>query len=165
MKDQQPAQPSRSIETPQTSAEWFARAAFRKQQVDKYCWNDGMGLYYDYDTVLEEQSVYESVTTFWAMWAGLASEDQAAKMVHNSLKKFEVHGGLVPGTEDSRGKVSLERPNRQWDFPFAWPPHQMLAWVGLERYGYLDDARRLVYRWLYMITVAVVDFNGCVPEK
>ncbi|PWN90774.1 trehalase-domain-containing protein [Acaromyces ingoldii] len=165
MKDQQPAQPSRSIETPQTSAEWFARAAFRKQQVDKYCWNDGMSLYYDYDTDLEEQSVYESVTTFWAMWAGLASEDQAAKMVHNSLKKFEVHGGLVPGTEDSRGKVSLERPNRQWDFPFAWPPHQMLAWVGLERYGYLDDARRLVYRWLYMITVAVVDFNGCVPEK
>ena len=165
LKDEEPAVPSNSLKTPQSSKEWFARAAYRKQQVDKYCWNEGMSLYYDYDTVLEEQSVYESVTSFWAMWAGMASEQQASRMVHNSLKKFEVIGGLVPGTEDSRGKVSLDRPNRQWDYPFAWPPHQMLAWVGMERYGYLDEARRLAYRWLYMITVAVVDFNGCVPEK
>jgi len=41
----------------------------------------------------------------------------------------------------------------------------MLAWVGLERYGYLEDARRLAYRWCYMMTVAFVDFNGVVPEK
>ena len=34
-----------------------------------------------------------------------------------SLKKFEVIGGLVSGTEESRGKISLDRPNRQWDFP------------------------------------------------
>jgi len=31
-----------------------------------------------------------------------------------SLSKFEVIGGLVPGTEESRGKISLSRPNRQW---------------------------------------------------
>ncbi|CAD6890322.1 unnamed protein product [Tilletia controversa] len=160
-----PPTPPSSREVPQTSAEWFARAAYRKQQVDKYCWNEGMSLYYDYDTVQERQSVYESVTSFWAMWAGMASEYQAERMVTRSLKKFEVVGGLIPGTEDSRGRISLDRPNRQWDYPFAWPPHQMLAWVGLERYGYLDDARRLAYRWLYMMVVAFVDFNGVVPEK
>jgi alpha,alpha-trehalase len=165
LKDQEPSEPSNSLKTPQSSGEWFARAAFRKKQVDKYCWNEGHSLYYDYDTAQEVQSVYETVTSFWALWSGLASEDQAARMIHNSLKKFEVIGGLVPGTEDSRGKISLDRPNRQWDYPFAWPPHQMLAWVGLERYGYLEEARRLAYRWCYMITVAVVDFNGCVPEK
>jgi alpha,alpha-trehalase len=160
-----PSAPSRSIETPQTSAEWFARAAYRKQQVDNYCWNDGMGLYYDYDTVKDEQNLYESVTAYWAMWAGMASDEQAEKLVRQSLKKFEAVGGLVPGTEESRGKTSLERPNRQWDYPFAWPPHQILAWVGFERYGYLEEARRLAYRWLYMMTVAFVDFNGVVPEK
>jgi alpha,alpha-trehalase len=36
------------------------------------------------------------------------------------MPKFEVIGGLVPGTEESRGKISLDRPNRQWDFPYAW---------------------------------------------
>ena len=35
----------------------------------------------------------------------------------NSLSKFEVLGGLVSGTEESRGKISLDRPNRQWDYP------------------------------------------------
>ena len=30
------------------------------------------------------------------------------------------------------------------------PPHQIMAWVGLERYGYLEDAQRLAYRFLYM---------------
>ena len=74
-------------------------------------------------------------------------------------------GGLVPGTEESRGKISLSRPNRQWDFPYAWPPHQIMAWVGLERYGYEIEARRLAYRWVYLMTVAFVDFNGVVPEK
>lgn len=30
------------------------------------------------------------------------------------------------------------------------PPHQIMLWVGLERYGYLEDAQRLAYRFLYM---------------
>jgi hypothetical protein len=30
------------------------------------------------------------------------------------------------------------------------PPHQIMAWVGLERYGYLEEAQRLAYRFLYM---------------
>ena len=57
-----------------------------------------------------------------------------------------------------------------------------MTWVGLERYGYLDEAQRLAYRFLYMfvcliffpesdqacvfrMTTAFVDFNGVVPEK
>lgn len=59
----------------------------------------------------------------------------------------------------------------------------MLAWEGLERYGYVEEAQRTAYRWLYMcvlapytrtaraealvnrMTKAFVDFNGVVPEK
>ena len=159
------AEAGRLVSKLQRSAEWFERAAFRKKQVDAYCWNEGKGLYYDYNLRKGEQSLYESVTSFWTMWSGMASPDQAARMMRLSLRKFEVTGGLVTGTEESRGPVSLSRPNRQWDYPYAWPPHQMLAWEGLKRYGYMDDARRLAYRWLYMITTAFVNFNGLVPEK
>lgn len=159
------AEAGRSVSKLQRSAEWFERAAFRKKQVDAYCWNEGKGLYYDYNLRKGEQSLYESVTSFWTMWSGMASPNQAARMMRLSLRKFEVTGGLVTGTEESRGPVSLSRPNRQWDYPYAWPPHQMLAWEGLKRYGYMDDARRLAYRWLYMITTAFVNFNGLVPEK
>ncbi|THU84192.1 glycoside hydrolase family 37 protein [Dendrothele bispora CBS 962.96] len=152
----------RSRSRAQNSDEWFARAEFRQQQIDKYLWNEDKSLYFDYDTVKEQQILYESVTALWPLWAGCASEEQCWKLVMNSLKKFEVLGGLVSGTEESRGKISLDRPNRQWDYP---PPHQIMAWVGLERYGYLDEAQRLAYRFLYMMTTAFVDFNGVVPEK
>ena len=82
-----------------------------------------------------------------------------------SLQKFEVLGGMVCGTEESRGTITLDRPNRQWDYPFGWAPHQIMIWRGLENYGYVNDARRLAYRWLYTITKSFVDFNGIVPEK
>ena len=78
---------------------------------------------------------------------------------------FEVAGGLVAGTKASRGEVTPERPQRQWDYPFGWPPHQMLAWQGLVDYGYRDAAERLAYRWLLMITENAAAYNGTVPEK
>ncbi|KAI9280008.1 trehalase-domain-containing protein [Sporodiniella umbellata] len=149
----------------QNAQDWVERAQQRKKRIDKYLWNEEESLYFDYDTIQETQIDYESATVFWALWAGCASHEQAQKLVKHSLSKFEVVGGLVSGTESSRGEISLERPNRQWDFPFGWAPHQILAWSGLEKYGMTETARRLAYRWLYTITKAFVDFNGVVPEK
>ena len=34
-------------------------------------------------------------------------------------------GGVVSGTEQSRGKISLERPNRQWDYPYVVNIHML----------------------------------------
>ncbi|GAA5801736.1 hypothetical protein HPULCUR_007188 [Helicostylum pulchrum] len=144
---------------------WNERAAARKSRIDRYLWNQEKGMYFDYDTVTEQKIEYETVTTFWAMWAKCASQEQAEKMAQQSLCKFEVMGGLVSGTEASRGIITLDRPNRQWDFPFGWAPHQMLAWRAFENYGMMDIQQRLVYRWLYIITKSFVDFNGVVPEK
>ncbi|KAF2186150.1 glycoside hydrolase family 37 protein [Zopfia rhizophila CBS 207.26] len=149
----------------ETSAAWDRRARKRRLAVDKYLWHEEAGMYFDYDTVKKEPTRYESATTFWPMWSGLATPRQAAVLVDQALPKFEAFGGLVSGTEESRGAVGLDRPNRQWDYPFGWAPQQMLAWVGLERYGYIGDAQRLAYRWLYMVTKAFVDFNGVVVEK
>jgi len=30
-----------------------------------------------------------------------------------------------------------------------------MTWVGLERYGYLDEAQRLAYRFLYMFVCLI----------
>lgn len=149
----------------ENSAAWDRRARRRKILIDQYLWNEKAGMYFDYDTVLQTQSDYESATTFWTMWAGVASPKQAARLVADAIPKFEEFGGLVSGTEKSRGEVGLDRPNRQWDYPYGWAPQQILAWGGLIRYGYEEDASRLIYRWLYMITKAFVDFNGIVVEK
>ncbi|KAF9199552.1 alpha,alpha-trehalase nth1 [Haplosporangium sp. Z 27] len=148
-----------------TSADWIERARIRQEKIDRYCWNEERGMYFDYDTRLKAMGTYESVTTFYTMWAGCADREKAEKMMSKALPLFEVTGGLVSGTERSRGNITLSRPNRQWDFPFGWAPHQIISWIGFERYGFLEEARRTCYRWLYTITKSFVDFNGVVPEK
>lgn len=149
----------------ETSAVWDRRAKRRKALIDKYMWDEEEGMYFDYDTVKEEITSYESATTFWAMWAGVASPRQAAMLVCRALPRFQAYGGLVSGTEESRGVLGIDRPNRQWDYPYGWAPQQMLAWTGLMRYGYQEEAEELAYKWLFMVTKAFVDFNGIVVEK
>ncbi|KFZ18635.1 hypothetical protein V502_04016 [Pseudogymnoascus sp. VKM F-4520 (FW-2644)] len=149
----------------ETSALWDRASRARKKAINKYLWNEEKGMFFDYNTVSQEQQTYESATTFWAMWAGLASPKQGEQMVAQAIPLLEAAGGLLSGTRHSRGEVGIERPNRQWDYPYGWAPQQMLAWTGLQRYGHQDVAERLAYKWLYMITKAFVDYNGVVVEK
>ncbi|EGF82360.1 hypothetical protein BATDEDRAFT_18766 [Batrachochytrium dendrobatidis JAM81] len=140
-------------------------ASHTQTKITKYLWSPTDKMFFDWDCELHEQSVYETVTCLWTLWAGCATPQQAEVMVPTVLSKFEAVGGLVSGTEESRGTISLDRPNRQWDFPFGWAPHQIMAWAGLKQYGYSIDARRICYRWLYVLTKSFVDFNGVVSEK
>jgi len=147
-----------------TSEDWIIRSEVRKRKMYLLMWDGERGLWFDYDFVNGSKAEYESVTSFWAMWAGLVNPSDAKIMVEK-IALFEVAGGLVAGTEASRGPLSLLRPNRQWDYPYGWAPHQMLAWEGLSNYGYLETAKRLCYKWLYMITKCFADYNAVVPEK
>ena len=157
--------PSQNDSRIESSAGWDEAARRRKQLIDKYMWNEEKGLYFDYNTRTEQQTDFESVTSFWALWCGVASPHQAALLVERGLPKFEQIGGLTVGTEASRGPIDAAHPQKQWDFPYGWPPHQILAWDGLKRYGYDEEAERLIYRWLHMITRVFMDFNGTVVEK
>jgi len=151
----------------ETSATWDRRAKMRKARMDKFLWNEKQGMYFDYDTVRKRQTTYKSATTFWPMWAGAATPRQGAALVLNALPKLEDVGGLASGSADSIGhnKTELTAPNRQWDYPSGWAPHQMLAWGGLKQYGYVDETQRLAYKWLHMILTSFVDHNGVVVEK
>lgn len=151
--------------TVECSAAWDRRARARRTAMTKYMWNSDEGMFFDYDTVQQRQTGYVSATTFWPMWSGAASPHQAAQLVEHALPQLECIGGLVSGTEKSRGLISKDRPMRQWDYPFGWAPHQIIAWVGMERYGFQDEVRRLAYKWCFMVTKAFVDFNGIVVEK
>lgn len=149
-----------------TNAEhWRELAEKRKKQITKYMWDEKTGFFFDYNVAVNQRTSYESATTFWALWAGLATEEQAQIMVEKALPSLEMLGGLVACTERSRGPLSIQRPPRQWDYPYGWAPHQILAWQGLSEYGYVGVATRLSYRWLYIMTKAFVDYNGIVVEK
>lgn len=147
------------------SAEWFQRAEKRKQLVNKYLWSGPRGMFFDYDIVSRRQQEYVNATAWYPMWAGLATKEQAAALMSNALPLLEMAGGVVSSTEESRGTLSSDRPARQWDYPNGWAPHQMVAWQALMNYGYRHKANRLMYRWLYTITVNAANYNGTIPEK
>lgn len=147
------------------SAHWRKLAERRKETVTKYMWDEESGFFFDYNVHVKKRTFYQSATTFWSLWSGLATDEQAKTMVEKALPNLEVLGGLVSCTESSRGEISLLRPSRQWDYPFGWAPHQILAWQGLSNYGFKGVATRLAYRWLFIMTKAFVDYNGIVVEK
>lgn len=147
------------------SSEWYQAAETRKGLINQYLWNAEQGMFFDYDFVQNRRTDYVSATTFYPLWAELASKEQAEKLAANALPLLEMPGGIVGSTEESRGAITPERPPRQWDFPNGWAPHQMLVWQGLANYGYDNIAHRLIYRWLYCITFNASNYNGTVPEK
>ena len=148
-----------------TSEEWEQKALFRKDKMNELCWNENASMYFDYDFVNHKQFPFEAATTFFPLWAGLCDENQAKKLVEVALPQFVKTGGITGSTKASIANAPEEAPQRQWDYPFGWAPHQMLLWEGLINYNYLDKAQEMVYRWLWLITRNAVDYNGTIPEK
>jgi len=121
--------------------EWKAKAAARQRLIDKYLWNEKQGLFFDYHATANAPSSYEYATTFYPLWVGAASKEQAARVVKN-LAMFEQPGGLAMSTRESEA---------QWDFPYGWAPIQLIAVEGLRRYGYAAEADRIAENFLTMV--------------
>ncbi len=144
---------------------WLKKAEKRKQLINKYLWDAKKGMFFDYDIVQKKKTNYISAATLYPLWAGLATKDQARLLTKKAIPLLEMLGGIAGSTEESRGPITNDHPLRQWDYPFGWAPHQMLAWQGFLNYGYCDIAQRLAYRWLFTITLNAYQFNGTIPEK
>jgi alpha,alpha-trehalase len=120
---------------------WKKARTARRSLIDKYLWDPSAGMYFDWNFARGSRRVYPFATTFWPLWAGLASPEQA-KHVQRQLPRFERPGGL---------RTSDRETGNQWDAPFGWAPLQLFATLGLKRYGYDADAQRVASAFLSMI--------------
>jgi alpha,alpha-trehalase len=120
---------------------WSQRAEQRKKLIVRYLWDEKSGFFFDYDLQTGQRSSYRYATTFYPLWAGLATPEQARAVVKN-LAAFERPGGLAMSTENS---------GAQWDLPYGWGNIEMLAVEGLRRYGFNADADRISYEFLSMV--------------
>jgi len=136
------------------ATQWHQRAEKRQELIQTLLWNQQRGLFFDYDFVAKKQSSYEYATTFYPLWAGLATPEQARSVVKN-LPLFEQAGGLAMSTKET---------GVQWDYPYGWAPIQLLAVEGLRRYGYNAEADRISYKFLSMVLTNFVR-DGNIREK
>lgn len=138
----------------ETAEHWRDRAKERHLQIDKFLWDEEAGLYFDYNFQTNSRRPYEFATTFYPLWAGIASAEQAARIVQN-LPKFEVSGGLLTSTRVS---------GNQWDAPFGWAPLHLMAVQGLHQYGYVEEANRIARKFVSML-VKEFERYGTLVEK
>ena len=136
------------------AVQWRDRASLRLERINEFFWDEEAGLYFDYNFRTGKRRKYEYATTFYPLWMGIASEEQARRVWQN-LDKFEKTGGIVTSTHIS---------GNQWDAPFGWAPLNLIAVKGLLRYGYVEDAKRIAGKFL---TMAVKEFekSGTLVEK
>lgn len=133
---------------------WRARAETRKSRMQQYFWDGDRGFFFDYDFTSGKKSSYRYLTTYYPLWAGLATPEQAAAVVKN-LPVFEQPGGLA---------MSPENSGAQWDYPYGWAPVQLLAIQGLRRYGYTAEADRLSHKFLSTV-IENFQRDGTIREK
>ncbi|CAN5793918.1 hypothetical protein BH09VER1_BH09VER1_19270 [soil metagenome] len=125
---------------------WRVRAQRRRELVSSLCWDEVQGMFFDYDFVKQRRGTVASLAAFQPMWTGLASTEQAERLVENLLPRLEFPFGLVASDPGPEGKV------RQWSYPNIWPCLQYVTYRGMERYGYLAEARRVAGKYLACVS-------------
>lgn len=133
---------------------WDGRAKLRAEAMSRYLWDDEQGLFFDYNVRTERRRAYPFATTFFPLWTGWATPQQAAG-VHDHLASFLRLGGLL---------TSHFVSGNQWDAPFGWAPLQLAAVEGLERYGYSESAKKVASAFLTMVEAEFAR-TGTIVEK
>jgi alpha,alpha-trehalase len=136
------------------SSQWKNRARQRQAAMNKYFWNAQKGLFFDYDFTRQQQSSYDYAATFYPLWTGLATSQQAQAVLRN-LSVFEKPGGIA---------MSDRTTGVQWDFPYGWAPLQLITVEGLRRYGFNADADRISREF---VSTVLENFqrDGTIREK
>lgn len=145
-----------------TEGVFIQYAQKRQAAMLQYLWNDEKGSFFDYHVGTQEQSTVISASNFFSLWANVATAEQAERMVSKYFPML-LHKGGIASTVPL--EVNDSEPERQWDYPYGWAPHQILLWAGLEQYGYIEDMQEAAFRWVNMIMQATISYNGLIPEK
>ncbi len=133
---------------------WSSAAGDRLHAINTLMWDDATGLYYDFNLRTHQRSNYRYLTTYYALWAGVASPAKAARLVA-ALPLFDRPGGLTMSAFDS---------GEQWDLPYGWAPTNWLTTVGLYRYDFIKEAVNISSQ--FTTTVATnYAHDGTIREK
>lgn len=145
-----------------------------KTNFNKRFWNEVDGLFYDFDTVSQRAIKVNTGTTFMPLYAGLALNEQAERLIKDYYHQ-SAHYGL---DEDVRYQLTSASksipywdPRRYWRGP-VWILLNWLIYRGLQNYGYAfeakslrDDSLSLIEKSGYREYYDPRDGSGCGSES
>lgn len=123
---------------------WKERARKRAEAVSRYLWHQDNGFFFDFDYITQKQSNVWSLASYYTMWSGLATAEQAERLVAN-LRHFLQRGGLTATAHSHEWDGDLPT---QWAYPNGWAPLHWIVVEGLRRYGYHQEAGQVARLWI-----------------
>lgn len=137
------------------SAAYQSLSRKRKIAIKKYCWNDEMNFFFDFDFVANRQKEQLTLAAAFPLFFEIASPDQAMAIAKLFEEKFLKPGGMT---------TTLEHSGQQWDAPNGWAPLQWITYKGLLNYGLEDLAHQLKSNWTNA-NLRVYQQTGKMTEK
>jgi alpha,alpha-trehalase len=134
---------------------YMTKAENRKAAIRELFWNAEEDYFYDYNFVQKGYGRKATLAGVFPLFFELATKEQAKGVRDKLMKEFLKDGGLV---------TTLENSGQQWDAPNGWAPLQYMAVEGLLNYGYVDEARTIMERWL-ALNERVYRDTGKMMEK
>jgi alpha,alpha-trehalase len=137
---------------------WRAKAERRRDLINRYLWDESSGFYWDYDlrTSGRLRGTPRSLASFVPLWAGVADQAQASRVVAH-LPAFEYDHGLVA----CEGGWADETEH---NYPSGWPYSHWYVCSGLRAYGFHDEATRIAMKWLRLISNEYTQ-SGAIRER
>jgi alpha,alpha-trehalase len=135
--------------------QYHALAEKRKEAIEKYCWNEDRGFYFDFDVEERRQKKSKTLAGVFPLFFKIATDAQTKQVADIIENEFLRPGGLV---------TTLETTGQQWDAPNGWAPLQWTTITGLENYGFSKLAKTAARRWLQLNT-DVFRRTGKLMEK
>nr|WP_298998780.1 alpha,alpha-trehalase TreF [uncultured Allomuricauda sp.] len=140
---------------PEEANNYKKKATSRKSSIQEFFWNEENGFFQDYNYVKSASTPELTLAGAFPLYFGLATAEQAEKTKEVLMDTFLKDGGLV---------TTLEHSEQQWDAPNGWAPLQWIAVKGLLNYGYTEEAKEIMTRWL-ALNEKVFKNTGKMMEK
>jgi alpha,alpha-trehalase len=139
----------------EASLQMRERANLRWEMINKMLWNRTEGFYVDYNFVSNDRCRELTLAGVFPLYFNIANPEQARAVKDKIMTDFLKPGGLVS---------TLRFTGQQWDAPNGWAPLQWVAVKGLLNYGYTEEAREIMQRWL-TLNERVYKETGKMMEK
>ena len=124
---------------------WINRAEERKSLMNRLLWDSDRNMFCDRNIHTEKLNGIFSAASFYPMFVGLATDEQA-KLTAEKLSLLEKEFGLA-SCEDN-GKLH----GLQWDHPHGWACLHYIIIKSLLNYGYKEDALRIAEKYVDTVT-------------
>ncbi len=131
------------------------RARNRRELIQNLFFDEESGTFMDLALPDFAVTGTQSIAMMYPLYFGIATEAQAERVVEVVQRDFLKAGGWVTSNHDT---------GHQWDSPNGWAPMQWTTYRGLERYGYVDEAREGARRWVDD-NLAIYEKHGRLLEK